>query len=635
MTRPFRSSPAAVAWAVALTASFAASAGIARADIFQWQYINPADPTKGKQQSTTLCPDGGGAIVAQATDLSNRNLTKAYMIGFDLSAVPIYDPDTGEISGVIGSKLTGVNLSLADLTGANLGGATLTNANFTAAEIRGAILGAQVYPGFGGAGTGITAAQLVSTASYQAHDLTGVGLAYSGLDGINLSNQNLTSASLIACSLQNAMLTQAKLVGVSLDGANLLGANLSGADATAAAFSGANLTNANLSQTKLQAFMLTATVTGANFTGADIHAAYLPVGLTAAQLYSTASYQNHDLTGIVLSGNSTQWNFANQNLTNASLFNSTVTDANFNGAIVRGADLPYGFTPTQLYSTGSYQGHDLRGITLNGLFNGTNLTGQNLTNAQFHGFWNNVNFSHSNLTGAVFDGTPLANSDFTEADLTGAMLPYGVTPIDATGTKFSHANLVNSDFHQADLANATLTAADARGAAGLLLPPSAVTTNLIRPDGRIAGLDLTAGASLLIRDYDGNPTALPSPTGPIPIVVDQHFTAGPTGTLEMLFDADPWDSTISFAPGIPVTLGGTLQLDFAGDVDLTTQLGRTIDVFDWAGVTPTGTFNIQSPYSWDTSKLYTTGDITLVPEPSSLGLLALMLPALLRRRCRR
>ena len=34
-----------------------------------------------------------------------------------------------------------------------------------------------------------------------------------------------------------------------------------------------------------------------------------------------------------------------------------------------------------------------------------------------------------------------------------------------------------------------------------------------------------------------------------------------TGTLRLVFDADPWDSTISFAPGIPVARGGTLELD--------------------------------------------------------------------------
>jgi uncharacterized protein YjbI with pentapeptide repeats len=36
------------------------------------------------------------------------------------------------------------------------------------------------------------------------------------------------------------------------------------------------------------------------------------------QLYSTASYQAHDLTGIRLFGDLSGWNFAGQNLTNAS-----------------------------------------------------------------------------------------------------------------------------------------------------------------------------------------------------------------------------------------------------------------------------------------------------------------------------
>lgn len=61
-----------------------APVGTVRADIFQWQYINPANPALGKQQSTTLAPDGAGAIAAPGTNLSNRDLTKAYLIGADL-----------------------------------------------------------------------------------------------------------------------------------------------------------------------------------------------------------------------------------------------------------------------------------------------------------------------------------------------------------------------------------------------------------------------------------------------------------------------------------------------------------------------------------------------------------------------
>jgi hypothetical protein len=109
---------------------------------------------------------------------------------------------------------------------------------------------------------------------------------------------------------------------------------------------------------------------------------------------------------------------------------------------------------------------------------------------------------------------------------------------------------------------------------------------------------------------------------------------GPGGTLRMVFEADAWDSSISFAPGIPVTLGGTLELTFVDDVNPATQLGRTFDLFDWTGVNPTGAFTISSPYNWDLSNLYTTGEVTLtaVPEPLTSVLLSLALISLFQRR---
>lgn len=79
----------------------------------------------------------------------------------------------------------------------------------------------------------------------------------------------------------------------------------------------------------------------------------------------------------------------------------------------------------------------------------------------------------------------------------------------------------------------------------------------------------------------------------------------------------PWgSSSISFAPDIPVALGSTLDLTFAPGVDVATQSGRTIDLFDWTGVTPTGAFTVSSPYTWNLSNLYTTGEVTLAAAPS-------------------
>ena len=145
-------------WTVLVTASLAtllalfAPAPVARADIFEWEYINPANPSLGKQQSTTLAPDGAGANAVPGTDLSYRNLTKAYLIGADLS--PYYTDCCGTyFSDLTGANLsqadltnaslyeaalTNVNFSQANLTNANLAGATLTGANLTGAEVRGA-----------------------------------------------------------------------------------------------------------------------------------------------------------------------------------------------------------------------------------------------------------------------------------------------------------------------------------------------------------------------------------------------------------------------------------------------------------------------------------------------------------------
>jgi hypothetical protein len=93
------------------------------------------------------------------------------------------------------------------------------------------------------------------------------------------------------------------------------------------------------------------------------------------------------------------------------------------------------------------------------------------------------------------------------------------------------------------------------------------------------------------------------------------------GVLRMVFEADAWDSTISFVEGIAVDLGGTLELAFASDVELASQVGRTFQLFDWGGVTPAGLFEtIESDYVWDLSQLYASGDVTLVAlSPASTG----------------
>src|SRR6476620_8032314 len=202
-------------WTVLITASLAtllamlAPAPSVHADIFQWQYFNPANPSQGKQPSTILCPDGAGVYAGQGANLSNRNLTMAYLIGADFSTYLgfVYDASGIYVGGYYSSNLTAANLTQADLTNANFGGAwwdfidypganltganlsqaNLTNANFADATLAGANLtGAEVR----GATLSITTVQLYSTDSYLAHDLSGIKLS-GAFDGVNLANQNL------------------------------------------------------------------------------------------------------------------------------------------------------------------------------------------------------------------------------------------------------------------------------------------------------------------------------------------------------------------------------------------------------------------------------------------------------------
>ena len=433
-----------------------------------------------------------------------------------------------------------------------------------------------------------------------------VGIVW--LPAPDFSGRNLTKAYLAGADLKNANAHNTNLTNAYMRSADLSDANLSGGNLSGAVLEAAHLTGANLSGTK---------VTGANFD--RIFDTTTPVcssagctnfftvgygGITPAQLYGTTTYQAHDLTGIHLEGNDlTNADLRGQNLTRADFKYAKLTDANLSGAEIRGANfgrywfstivticanakncllttgvVGTGISPDQLYSTKSYLAHDLTGVNFGGnvLTNG-NFAGQNLTNANFAGGIN---------------GSPAA--DLTNADLRNAVLH-------------------NANFRGATLTNANLSEADARGSSITdAVLTDAIRTNFIQGDGHVNGLDLAAAQMLRVRDYDGDPA---HGVTPLPITIDQHFAMGDGGALRMMLEADAWDSTISFAAGIPVTRGGTLMLDFAPGVDMASQRGRTFRLFDWTGVAPTGTFHIESPNLWNLDTLYTTGEVTLAGVP--------------------
>ncbi len=309
---------------------------------------------------------------------------------------------------------------------------------------------------------------------------------------------------------------------------------------------------------------------GANLAGLDLTQAYLiGADLGGASLYNTM-LASADMTGA--------------NLSKATLYGATLTDATLTNATVVGAQFgSTSLSASQLYSTASYQAHYLQGIGLdNNNLTGWNLAAQNLFEASFPG---------TTLAGADLSAANLNYADFFNANLTGATL--------------SGANLQQAGLTLAALNGANLSAADLRGSVNFN-GAGADLTNSIGPTGTIAGLDLSAASPLLVvRD-----SAIA-----IHVITDMSITG--SGSLQAVLDGTAWRSTISFDPGIPVALGGSLDLQVAAGVDPASLVGHSLQLFDWTGVTPLGQFDqiaggsLPPNYNWDTSMLYQNGTIAL------------------------
>ncbi|MFO0911426.1 MAG: pentapeptide repeat-containing protein [Pirellulales bacterium] len=446
------------------------------------------------------------------------------------------------------------------------------------------------------------------------------GLDGSRLDGWDFSGQDLTSAELWLTSLNGANLAAANLTSVWLTGSNLANANLAQA----------NLTHARLFQ---------ATLGGTNFDGAVINYADLgntvSLGFTASQLASTASYKSRNLQGVDLAANDISgWDLSDQNLTDAQFNQATLNNTSLTGAVIVGANFTGttsgGFTRAQLESTASYQAKDMRGILLsaNDLVNWS-FKGQDLTNAVLNGaILNGADFTDANVARAAFAGTTMggltqaqfkSTESFRSRDLRLMNLSYN----DLSGWDLRGQDLKSTNLQQSALDAADFTGADLRGVFRSDLT-GAIIRNTIQANGDVAGLTLIAGESLLIGDDDGVDTqglyGWPERRDPYPVTIRDRMEIKPGGKLQVVFDSDAWGSTIRFQPGIPVELGGVLELGFDDNIPVAAQSGRTMKIFDWTGVTPQGEFALSSQAGqiWDASKLYTTGEISLLGISSDL-----------------
>ena len=412
------------------------------AALFNWNFANQDLSNANFTNAATNGAIFTNAIIKGAnfsgsgTPLKSSMLysTSSYTAG-DLSGINFSSNALNTGLNLVNQNLTGANFSATDLSGDTVTGANLTNAVVTQANFSSV--------------TGLTAAQIYSTANYTAGNLTKVSFGSDNLSGWSFS-------------------------GISLAGTSFSAATLTGADFSNAVIHG---------DTRFKA---------TSFSGTTVK------GFTAAQLYSTASYSAKNLSGVNLSNNNlTGWDFSGQNVYDANFSNTTSS----------------GFTTGQLYSTSSYisgtlyvnlSSNDLSGWDLSGknvagcVFAGSNLTATNFTGASVKGVMlapaigNTTSFS--NTTSRGFTAAQLySTSSYGEKDL--SWMDFSSN--DLSGWHFANQNLSSDNF-----SNSVLTGADFTDS--FLSPSSAITltqrSSYTLSNGGLTAAQLYSSASYKNKD---------------------------------------------------------------------------------------------------------------------------------------
>lgn len=265
--------------------------------------------------------------------------------------------------------------------------------------------------------------------SFAGCDLTGADLSHLDLQGIDLTGAILESAFLTGSNLRKATLT----------GAILAHANLVGADLSEARLDGANFGSACLRDVKagggvdlsgsvlVKADLWGADLSGANLSGADLSEVNFCDTNLEYVVAEKANFQEVDLTGARLVG--------------ARLSGCTFNEVNVTEVDFTGVDLS---SATFIAAEGD--GAIFRNVMAKDL---ASVKGSSFAGADFGG---------ATLTGANLMGTRLCGSDFSDADLRGALL----NEADLTEAALDRTNLAEAMLTRANLTKASLYAADLR-----------------------------------------------------------------------------------------------------------------------------------------------------------------------------
>jgi hypothetical protein len=261
-------------------------------------------------------------------------------------------------------------------------------------------------------------------------------------------------------------------------------------------------------------------------------------------------------------------------------------------------------------------GSDLEEADLRGtIFTSANLEGANLARTSLgRAILTDSSITGANLSDTTGDGFSFAQlsstRSFQRREMTGTILRFN----NLSGWDFSHQNLAHADFTGSQLLEANFTGADLRGAVYWNPDPTTIVRNTLRPDGMLIRLDLTGASTsqLVIRNH------------PLPIQVVDALELSAESVLAFQLDEQAWTATLHIGDGVTPELGGTLRLSVAEGTLLGTLLDQPLPLFDWNDRLPAEQRFEQIAslpgLVWDTSRLYTTGEVVLAAiQPTVLG----------------
>jgi uncharacterized protein YjbI with pentapeptide repeats len=472
---------------ILMLAASGAAAPITRADIFEWEskYLGSVTP------STTPCPDGAGVSPAPYVDLSGRNLTKAYLAGFDMTGANFVNANLGtayvENSTLSFANFSGANLSNlyhwtgrvwnANLTSANLSSAVLyadftgsdfTNANFSGAKISGAYFNNATITGanFHDADWGLYGftSRLSQTANWAVmHDLHGIALGSINLNFTNFSGFNLAGTDLSQTIVSNATFTGANITGANFSGTGLGTAQLYSTSSYIAKNLGAiNLSKKTLSswnfasQSMQGADLSSATIIGSSFWRANLVGANFTSAAVSGTTFAGADLAGADFRSAVFSRRGSD-NLGDNDLTEVNLIG-----ADFTGAVVSNVRFGASISRAQFLSTASYQQKRLTGVGLASIdLSGTDLSGGELSGSWFeHSVLSDVSFNNAKLESIAFWYTALDRADFSDAPKVSGRFDgcslAGATFAGATVAASFYRSDLTADFRGANLTSSNL-----------------------------------------------------------------------------------------------------------------------------------------------------------------------------------